>query len=103
MTFALSDVVVLLILALVIGQFWRIRAITEAANRYMRHYCEQHSLQFIALARHKTRLRVYQGRLTWYNEFLFDFSGNGEDASQGTLVMLGNKVLRTDLPAYRIS
>lgn len=102
MAFNLFDVVLLLIICMVAFQFWRIRAITERANQYMQQYCDKNQLQLISVARRKTRLTLYRGKLDWYNEFDFEFSGNGEDSYRGELVMTGLVIKSTDLPAYRI-
>lgn len=103
MQFNLSDIVVLLILAIIAFQFWRVRGITERANVYLKQYCEQQGLQLISVARHKTRLTIHRGKLDWLSEFMFEFSGNGEDASIGTLTMKGWQVTDTELPPYKIN
>ena len=103
MTFNLADIVVLLIVAVVAFQFWRIRAIAEQAKAYLQVYCQRQQLQLISVARHKTRLGFNRGKLDWHTEFHFEFSGNGEDSYQGTLIMSGLSVLDTQLPAYRVN
>lgn len=99
----LTDIVLLLVIVVVAYQFWRIRAITEQANRYLQQYCEQQQLQLISVARRKTRLTIFKGKLDWHNYFDFEFSGNGEDSYLGEVEMKGLSVLSTNLPAYRIS
>ncbi len=46
--------------AMVIGftgyQFWRIRAISEQTNTYLKQYCDKHGLQLLSVARAKTQL-----------------------------------------------
>lgn len=103
MQFNLSDIIILLILVIIVFQFWRIRGIAEQAKRYLHQYCESQQLQLISVARHKTRLTLHKGRVDWFNEFIFEFSGNGEDAYQGILTMKGLHVIDTDLPAYRVN
>lgn len=103
MVFNLSDIVVLLIVIVVGIQFWRIRAIAEAAKRYLSQYCEKQGLQLISVARSKTRLGMYRGKPDWHTQFHFEFSGNGEDSYLGTLSMAGLTVTATDMPAYRIN
>ena len=99
----LFDIVILLVVVIVAMQFWRIRAIAEHAKVHLTHYCEKQDLQFISLARSRTRLASHRGKLDWHTEFTFEFSGNGEDSYQGTLTMAGLEVLNTELPAYRIN
>jgi hypothetical protein len=103
MQFNLFDIVLLMIIVVASMQFWRIRAISEQAKAYLQRYCEQNGLQLLSIARRKTRLTRTQGRIDWYNEFHFEFSSTGEDSYEGELVMSGLKVLKTELPAYRIN
>jgi hypothetical protein len=98
---SLFDLTVLLVILLIGVQFWRIRAITEKANQYLATYCETHQLQLISVARHKTRLGSYRGKLDWQSDFNFEFSGNGENSYQGELLMSGLVILKIDTPAYR--
>ncbi|GGD66899.1 DUF3301 domain-containing protein [Lacimicrobium alkaliphilum] len=94
---------ILILLVIMIGwQFWRIRAISERASDYLNHYCKKQGLQLISVSRRKTRINSYRGKLDWYTEFNFEFSGNGEDAYQGLLTMRGLYVTQTTLPPYRI-
>jgi hypothetical protein len=99
----LFDLVLLLGILLIIGQFWRIRGISEKANEHLKHYCELNQLQLISVARRKTRIGSYKGKLDWQIEFLFEFSGTGEDSYQGSLIMTGLFALETNTPAYRIN
>lgn len=98
----LFDLTLLLGILLVALQFWRIRAITEKAHQHLAAYCQTHQLQLISVARHKTRLGSYRGKLDWQSGFIFEFSGNGENSYQGELSMSGTKVLKIDTPAYRM-
>ncbi|WP_438864198.1 DUF3301 domain-containing protein [Neptunicella sp.] len=102
MTFNLFDILLLLFICVIAVQFWRIRAITEKANQYMLQYCDKNNLQLISVSRRKTRLTLHRGKVDWYNEFDFEFSGNGEDSYRGELIMTGLAIKSTDLPAYRI-
>jgi hypothetical protein len=99
----LSDIVVLLVVIVIIFQFWRLREIAETAKSHLNQYCDEHDLQFIAVARHKTRLTTVKGKIDWRCVFCFEFSSNGEDAYIGTLTMNGLTVTKTDIPAYRIN
>lgn len=98
----LFELVLILVLFWVGWQFWRIRAISESASEYLTGYCKKQGLQLISVSRRKTRIGSYRGKLDWYTEFNFEFSGNGEDAYQGALVMRGRQVTETTLPPYRI-
>ena len=103
MQFSVFDVLMLCIISVVVFQFWRIRGIAEHAKAYLKRYCEKSQLQLISVARTKTRLGVHKGKLDWRTEFSFEFSGNGEDSYQGTLIMSGLTIVDTQLPAYRIN
>ena len=98
----LGSIIWLLVIIAVVAQFWVLRGISEGAQRFLHHYCQQNQLQLLSIARAKSRPVLYKGKLVWKNEFQFEFSGNGEDASQGTMIMMGYKVLTVDTPAYRI-
>ena len=102
MVFNLFDIILLALIVLVAIQFWRIRAITEYANQYLEHYCQNYQLQLVSVARRKTRLISHRGKIDWYSEFDFEFSGNGEDSSNGELIMRGLSIISTTLPAYRM-
>ncbi|BDX07627.1 DUF3301 domain-containing protein [Planctobacterium marinum] len=101
--FALSDILFILVTVLVIAQFWRIRAISEAANRYLNLYCEKQGLQLISVARDKTRFGLVRGKPDWKTQFVFEFSGNGEDKYQGVLEMEGHRAVATTVPPYRMN
>ena len=102
MYYSLTDILFLLALVVVMAQFWRIRAITEAANRYVNKYCEQQNLQFISIARNKTRIGIVRGKPDWKTQFVFEFSGNGEDKHQGVVEMEGLREVSTIVPPYRV-
>ena len=92
----------LLLAFAVIAHFWTLRGISERAFTLANQYCDKHNLQFISLARIKTRPAWSRGKLTWYNEYAFEFSGNGEDASIGHLILIGHQLKDITMPAYRI-
>lgn len=97
------DVVVILVVFVVMVQFWHIRAITETANRYLISFCEERELQLLSVARFKTRIGLHRGKPDWHTSFIFEFSGNGTDRYTGTLAMQGKHIIDADLPAYRVS
>ena len=98
----LGDIVFVLFLIVGISQFWRIRAISEAAKSYLIHYCDKENLQLISVARQTTKLGIVRGKPDWRTEFAFEFSGNGEDRYQGTITMEGIKVKSTVLPPFKV-
>ncbi|MDP5031457.1 MAG: DUF3301 domain-containing protein [Paraglaciecola sp.] len=98
----LFDLIVLLLIVLTAIMFWRFRAIAETANQHLHDYCERQNLQLLSIARIKTRIGSYRGKLDLHSEFSFEFSGNGEDSYKGVLTMVGLKALDLYTPAYRI-
>ena len=79
------------------------RKLAESARQYMQKYCEDHQLQFISIARSRTRLKFDAKRgLYWQNHYGFEFSGDGESRYEGTLVLNGTKVQSVDMPVYRV-
>lgn len=99
----LYDLILLLIILLIVGVFWRLRASSEAAKVYLDQYCNQASLQLISVARSQTQIKSFRGKLDFKSTFNFEFSGNGEDSYQGQLIMAGLKVIDIELPAYKLN
>ncbi|WP_018693334.1 DUF3301 domain-containing protein [Algicola sagamiensis] len=100
---SLADILILMLLVYIIGQFIHIRNIAEKARLAAVRHCEQHQLQFISIARSKTSIK--KGRravFEWAHQFEFEFSSTGEDRYQGTLTIEGNQAPRFELPPYRI-
>lgn len=98
----LADVLLLVIIAAGGALFWRIRMISEAANRYLAQYCNTQQLQLISIARRRTRPMLYRGKLDWRSEFDFEFSSTGQDCYTGSLTMNGLTVVTTETPPHRI-
>ena len=98
----LFDLILLIGIFLLAAMFWRFRAISEAVKTQLDTYCERQQLQLISVARVKTRLGSYRGKLDFHSDFVFEFSGNGEDSCQGQVKMIGLKVQHIDTPAYRV-
>lgn len=98
----LFDLIILLIIVLLAAMFWRFRGISEAVKIQLETYCERQQLQLISVARTKTRLASHRGKLDFHSDFVFEFSGNGEDSNQGQVKMIGLRVKTIDTPAYRV-
>ena len=98
----LFDLILLIGICLIAAMFWRFRAISESVKTQMDVYCERQQLQLISIARVKTRIGSYRGKLDFHTDFVFEFSGNGEDSNQGQVKMVGLKVQNIDTPAYRV-
>jgi hypothetical protein len=98
----LFDLILLIGIILLAAMFWRFRAISEAIKSQLDAYCERQQLQLISVARVKIRLGSYRGKLDFHSDFIFEFSGNGEDSCQGQVKMIGLKIQSIDTPAYRV-
>ncbi|NDV89795.1 DUF3301 domain-containing protein [Alteromonas sp. 345S023] len=100
---SLLEVIVWLLLGFVAFQFWRVRSISEIADRYIKQYCDNHNLQLLNTARKKTRLTFKYRKPDWYSLYAFEFSANGEDRYEGEIALVGQSVIRTTLPPYRMN
>lgn len=80
------------------------RKLAESARRFVQNYCEEHQIQFISIAKTRSRI-VFDSKqgLTWRNDYRFEFSGDQQSKYDGTLIIQGNKVKDIDLPAYRVA
>jgi hypothetical protein len=98
----LSDLILLIGIFLLAAMFWRFRAISEAVKLQLDAYCERQQLQLISVARVKIRIGSYKGKLDFHSEFVFEFSGNGEESCQGQVKVMGLKIQNIDTPAYKV-
>ncbi len=98
----LFNILVLTIIIAISILFWRIRGISEFANRYINDYCRQHNLQLISVARRRTRLSWKSGKLDWLTQFNFEFSSTGDDSYTGEAWFNGYRVQSTQIPPHRI-
>jgi predicted dithiol-disulfide oxidoreductase (DUF899 family) len=98
----LGSLVILLVLAIIVIQFWRLRSIAEHTVEYANQYCNKHQLQFISLARTGTKFKAYKGRLDWQLSYQMEFSSDGQTDYVGEIVSHGKVVINVDLPAYRV-
>jgi hypothetical protein len=79
------------------------RKLAESARRFVQGYCDEHNIQFLSIAKLKSRI-VFDKKqgLTWQNYYTFEFSGDRESRYEGTLIIQGAKVKNIDLPVYRV-
>lgn len=83
--------------------FYYQRKLAEFARQTAHKYCEENGIQFISIAKIKSRLVMdSQKGLRWQNLYTFEFSGDGESKYDGTLTLLGNKLKAIDTPVYRV-
>ena len=98
----LGSLVILLSIAWIAFQFWRLRGMAEYSIQYATQYCEKQDLQFLSLARRSTRIASHRGKLDWKIVYQLEFSSSGSDAYIGTMTSFGNSVIEMNLPAFRI-
>ncbi|MBI1422857.1 MAG: DUF3301 domain-containing protein [Gammaproteobacteria bacterium] len=100
----LSWLFILLTLVLV-WLWWDGLGAKEVARENCKRVCRERDVLFlddtVALARLRLR-RGSDGNLRVYRRFHFEFTSDGEQRYQGYVDMLGNRVLHTEMEAYRI-
>ncbi len=100
----MENIYYLLVFFLFCWYFIYLRQVSEAAKRFVVRYCSDEKLQFIAIARRSSRLKLSKKYgLCLYSTFDFEFSGDGESNDQGCLTLFGLKLDSIDLPAYRVN
>ncbi len=99
----MENIYYLLFAFLICWYFIYLRKIAEAAKRHVQLYCQQNKLQFIDIARRKSRLSfTTKNGLFWSSTFDFHFSGDGEASYQGVMTLQGLKLQDITTPAFRI-
>ncbi|ASD66398.1 DUF3301 domain-containing protein [Pseudoalteromonas piscicida] len=93
-----------IIVSSVIALFWYSRQIAEAANRHAQHQAESLQVQLLSVACSKRRFGVLKdGKLGIKSQFIFEFSSDGESAYQGKLYLENERLVKKELPAYKIA
>ncbi|QUI71616.1 DUF3301 domain-containing protein [Pseudoalteromonas sp. M8] len=87
-----------------IALFWYSRQIAEAANRHAQYQAESLQVQLLSVACIKRRFGVLKdGKLGIKSQFMFEFSSDGESAYQGKLYLENERLVKKELPAYKIA
>ena len=99
----MENIYYLLLVSLVFWYIFHLRKIAEVGSKHAEQYCEQANLQFIAVARRSSRLKINQKfGIHWLSEFDFEFSGDGEASYQGVMILRGLKLENIVIPPYRV-
>lgn len=98
----ISDLLAILVLALVCFVFWQQRRQAELAKSIAARKCEQMELQLISVALKGHKLKTPDGSWRWHSIYQFEFSSLGDDCYQGTLIMQGFHLAKFDLPPHRM-
>jgi GNAT superfamily N-acetyltransferase len=97
------SLIIILCIAMIALQFWRLRGISEYTIKYAEQYCKKEGLQYISLARNKTRISIERGKPDWLIEYDLEFSSDGETQYIGTITSHGKRIMRVDLPVFRMA
>lgn len=86
----------------IIWYFWYIRSLAEIARNYLQQYCQKQGLQYISVARKTSSLQLSKRYgISWFSEWEFEFSGDGETSYKGYLQMIGRHISRIDTPVFK--
>lgn len=99
--FDLHSVLGLAAIATIAGLFWQFRRLGERAQAHAQHYCKQHKLQYLDIARQHGKFRLSRRGPVWQTEFTFGFSSDREHRYEGTLIYANTRLQRVDMPVYR--
>lgn len=96
-----------LLVLLVLGLFywWDTSAAKDRARVAAKQQCETQNLQLLddTVVLKKTRLkRDRKGHISFFRQFSFEFSSDGEQRTQGELHLLGKKITHLHLDVHRI-
>lgn len=98
----LASLVLILLIIVIAIQFWRLRSIAEYMIVYANQYCNKNNLQYISLARTKSRFTAYKGRIDWQLKYEMAFTSDGENEYRGTITCHGKHIINVDMPVYRV-
>lgn len=99
----MENIYFLLFALLICWHFYHHRKLAELAHKAALQYCDQHNLQFIAVARKKARIGFSKRYgIYWRMIFQMEFSGDGESSNTGTIEIEAGRVKTIQLPVYRV-
>ncbi|CAH9063901.1 hypothetical protein PSECIP111951_02995 [Pseudoalteromonas holothuriae] len=94
----------LIIFGAVIALFWTSRQAAEAAKEHAQHQAEKLQVQMLSIACKQRRLGILRnGKPGIKSQFTFEFSSDGESVYYGTLYLENNRLVKADIPPYRIT
>lgn len=97
------DIILLMIAALAINQWWRSRDAKAVALIHAARRCESLDLQLLdqSIVLRKSRLKRGQsGWLQWWRQYSFEFSSTGNERYQGHLTLLGHQLQTIELEPH---
>lgn len=99
--FDLTSVVMLASIACIAALFWQFRRLGERAQMYAMHYCKQHKLQYLDIARQRGSFRITRSGPVWLSGFTFGFSSDREHRYEGQLTFENTRLVNVTMPVYR--
>lgn len=94
-------------IAICVIAYWWFGALSrEQALVEAKRLCHLDTLQLLdqTVAQKKQWLaRNNQGHISYYRLFVFEFTSTGDQRYQGRILIVGGKVIKSDLDVYRIS
>lgn len=106
MNLNLADVVLLAMVAIAAGLFWRGRRIHEMTVRITRRHCQREEVLLLdeTVALKKIRLRRdHLGRRRLWRLYTFEFTVTGGERYNGETQVLGDQVSQITLPPHRFN
>ena len=98
----MTDIFIVLLLALVCFIFWQQRRQAELAKLVASRKCKELNLQLLSVALKAHRLKSPTKTWYWHSEYNFEFSSMGDDCYQGKIIFRGFTVIDIILPPHRV-
>ncbi|AZQ09822.1 DUF3301 domain-containing protein [Shewanella khirikhana] len=97
----MTDLLLLLGVALVAAFFWQLRQMAELARLFAEKECKRQKVQLLAVAQLSARptLGASTG-IGWKATYLFEFSTDGINQYPGHIQMLGKKIQKIEWPIF---
>lgn len=100
----LADLLVLTVVGVAAGLFWRGRRVHETTVRVTRHHCQREEVLLLdeTVALRKIRLRRdHRGRWRLWRLYTFEFTVTGGERYSGETRVIGDQVENITLPPHR--
>lgn len=98
----ISNLLWLLLIAIVVSFFWQQRRQSEMAKHYIQQRCQQIDVQLLSIARAEQSYGWPKKPLSIQTRYCFEFSVNGMDCYQGYALMKGLHLQSIFMPPYPI-
>lgn len=99
----MTHLIYILLLSLICALFWQQRKQSELAKAAITRQAKQLNLQLLSTSFGQHKFKTNDKRWLWHTVYHFEFSALGDDSNQGQLIMQGFRIIRFNIPPYRIS